>query len=100
MNTSQSKMASMLLESGVEDNEWIIKLVTSRVVLGLRDALSAWTPKASDELATANSEAEGVGLLAKAFNAEPVSVVEPDTGTQNRKARKQHEREGDRGAMV
>ena len=39
LNASQSRMASMLLQSGLEDNEWIIRLVTSRVVTGLRDAL-------------------------------------------------------------
>ncbi len=43
MNASQSKMASMLLEAGLEDNEAIIRLVTSRVVTGLRDALGMWS---------------------------------------------------------
>jgi len=44
MNASQSKMASMLLEAGLEDNEAIIRFVTSRVVTGLRDALGMWNP--------------------------------------------------------
>ena len=40
MNASQSRMASWLLEAGVEDNEWVIKIVTSKVVSGLRETLS------------------------------------------------------------
>ena len=40
MNTSQSRMASMLLQAGLENEEWIIKVVTSRVVSGLREALT------------------------------------------------------------
>lgn len=43
MNTSQSRMASMLLEAGLEDNEAVIRFVTSRVVTGLRDALGMWS---------------------------------------------------------
>jgi len=40
MNASQSKMASWLLEAGLEDNERIIRIVTSRVTKGLRESLS------------------------------------------------------------
>jgi hypothetical protein len=49
MNASQSKMASMLLEAGLEDHEWIIRLVTSRVVTGLRDALGMWNTADDDQ---------------------------------------------------
>ena len=40
MNASPSKMASWLLEAGLEDNERVIRIVTSRVVSGLRSALT------------------------------------------------------------
>lgn len=30
MNLSQSKMVELLLDAAIEDNEWMIKLVTSR----------------------------------------------------------------------
>ena len=39
MNASQSKMASWLLEAGLEDNERIIRIVTSRITKGLAEAL-------------------------------------------------------------
>lgn len=39
MNASQSRMASWLLEESIQDNEWIIKVVTSSVMQGLREAL-------------------------------------------------------------
>lgn len=41
MNCSQSKMASSLLEAGIEDNEWIIRFVTTKAVLGLGERLIA-----------------------------------------------------------
>lgn len=52
MGASQSKMASMLLEAGLENEEWIIKVVTSRVVTGLREFLSGG--KSSDRKPKAN----------------------------------------------
>lgn len=39
MNASQSKMASWLLEEGIKDNEWLVRIVTARVVTGLREVL-------------------------------------------------------------
>ncbi|HEX5470565.1 MAG TPA: hypothetical protein VFW73_01705 [Lacipirellulaceae bacterium] len=41
MKTSSSRMASELLEAGLESDEWIIKFVTSEVFTGLRDALKS-----------------------------------------------------------
>ncbi len=40
MNASHSKMASWLLEAALDNETWIIKIVTSRVVKGLRAALT------------------------------------------------------------
>lgn len=51
MNTSHSRMASMLLEAGLENNEWIIRIVTSRVVKGLSEALGMKPSKNSDDAA-------------------------------------------------
>jgi hypothetical protein len=39
MGASHSKMASMLLEAGLSDHAWIIKIVTSKIVKGLTQAL-------------------------------------------------------------
>jgi predicted transcriptional regulator len=47
MGASQSKMATMLLEEGLADNEWIIRFVTSKVVKGLRESLGRIGPQAS-----------------------------------------------------
>lgn len=52
MNTSQSRMASMLLEAGLKDNEAIIRFVTSRVVTGLRDALGMRSANEGQERTT------------------------------------------------
>jgi hypothetical protein len=49
MKASQSRMASMLLEAGLEDNEAIIRFVTSRVVIGLRDALGMWNVEGGEK---------------------------------------------------
>jgi len=51
MNTSQSRMASMLLEAGLEDNEAVIRFVTSRVMTGLRDALGMWSTEEAKQKA-------------------------------------------------
>lgn len=39
MGASHSKMASMLLEAGLSDHAWIIRIVTSKIVKGLTQAL-------------------------------------------------------------
>ncbi|QEG36186.1 hypothetical protein [Bythopirellula goksoeyrii] len=39
MGASQSRMASMLLEAGLQDQEWIVKFVTSKTAKGLLKAL-------------------------------------------------------------
>lgn len=44
LGVSQAKMASMLLEAGVQDNEWVIRMVTSRVADGLRDVFGMTRP--------------------------------------------------------
>lgn len=44
MNTSQARMASWLLEAGIEDNEWAIRMITSRVADGLREVLGMPRP--------------------------------------------------------
>ena len=41
MGVSQAKMAALLLEAGVQDNEWVIRMVTSRVANGLREVFGA-----------------------------------------------------------
>lgn len=41
MNASQSRMASWLLEAGLEDHEVVIRLVTSKVMKGLKQALTS-----------------------------------------------------------
>jgi hypothetical protein len=36
MKTNESRLAAMLLEAGLEDNEWMIRIVTSKVVDPIR----------------------------------------------------------------
>jgi len=53
MNTNTSRMASMLLEAGLNDHEWIIRIVSSRVMQGLADVLRG-KAQPDSELATEN----------------------------------------------
>jgi hypothetical protein len=52
MKVSQSKMCKLLLEAAIEDNEWMIRAVSSRFADAVRRALGAGKR-------TAKSSAEG-----------------------------------------
>ena len=39
----RGRMAAMLLEEGIRDNQWIIKIVTSRYMKPVRDLVHHWT---------------------------------------------------------
>ncbi len=45
MNVGRGRMAAMLLESGIEDNEWIIKMVTSGVMRPVVAVVQSWADK-------------------------------------------------------
>lgn len=51
MGASQSRMASMLLEAGLQDQEWIVKVVTSKLAKGLIEALGFETRTSEDSIA-------------------------------------------------
>lgn len=40
LNVSESKMVELLLDAAIEDNEWIIRAVTSRWAKALREVLA------------------------------------------------------------
>lgn len=42
MNVGRGRMAAMLLEAGIEDNDWIIRMVTSGVMKPIADVVKSW----------------------------------------------------------
>jgi len=55
MEVSVSKMSAMLLDAAVEDNEWIVRAVTSRFAKSIAEALGVSRKKAQQ--ATSAAEA-------------------------------------------
>jgi len=42
MNVGRGRMVAMLLEAGIEDNEWIIRMVTSGYMKPVRELVKLW----------------------------------------------------------
>jgi len=49
MNVGRGRMAAMLLEAGIEDNDWIIRVVTSGVMKPITDVLKSWGNRKGDK---------------------------------------------------
>ncbi len=47
MKVGRGRMAAMLLEEGIKDNEWIIRFVTSGVMRPIREVVESWNKKKS-----------------------------------------------------
>jgi len=45
MNVGRGRMAAMLLEAGIEENELLVKIVTSSVAKPLVDIVKSWKGK-------------------------------------------------------
>ena len=45
LKMSRSQFLSVLIEQGLDDNEWIIKIVSSRYLDPVRDAVRGWKKK-------------------------------------------------------
>lgn len=48
MGIGRGRMAAMLLEEGLRDNEWIIRVVTSRHMDPIRRLIQKWPSKKKD----------------------------------------------------
>lgn len=42
LKMSRSQFLAILIEQGLDDNEWIIKIVSSRYLDPVRDAIKSW----------------------------------------------------------
>lgn len=42
MNVGRGRMAAMLLEAGIENDEWLIKLITSKYFEPIRNMIKDW----------------------------------------------------------
>jgi len=45
LKMSRSQFLSVLIEQGLDDNEWIIKIVSSRYLDPVREAMQGWNKK-------------------------------------------------------
>lgn len=45
LKVGRGRMVAMLLEQGLEDNEWIIRFVTSGVMSPIREIVEGWKQK-------------------------------------------------------
>lgn len=51
LKVGRGRMVSLLVEQGIEDNEWIIRFVTSGVMRPVREIVEGWREKKTGKLA-------------------------------------------------